>query len=165
MTQTLCRYFSLLFKQNFASHRHVCFWLSTLTNLQVMFTFRNWGFDQTVLIVSFLPTLPIHVPKVTCSAVEATAKTLSLSASRYQPSSDEYLTKARIFKLHQPPVWSFHSPAIQEDAVLRLQFLLLGFSNVFYLALPSHLLETSKPGQVWQSSIFGVYAPSAVCQL
>lgn len=48
----LSRYFSLIFKQNFALHYHNCFCVSTLIILPVTYTFRDWGFDQKVLIVS-----------------------------------------------------------------------------------------------------------------
>ena len=106
MTQTLCRYFSLLFKQNFAWHFHDCFWLSTLTTLPVTYTFRDWVFDQKLCEGSKLSFL---VPKVTCSTEPCRLRVSLCIAINHQ----RYLTKARIFKLHQPPVWSFHSPAIQ----------------------------------------------------
>jgi len=100
------RYFSLLFKQNFAWHFHDCFWLSTLTTLPVTYTFRDWVFDQKLCEGSKLSFL---VPKVTCSTEPCRLRVSLCIAINHQ----RYLTKARIFKLHQPPVWSFHSPAIQ----------------------------------------------------
>jgi hypothetical protein len=76
----------LIFKQNFALHYHDCFCVSTLIILPVTYTFRDWGFDQKVLIVSYLH-YHFSFRRFTCSTVKATAEDfVSLSASQDQPS-------------------------------------------------------------------------------
>jgi len=153
------RYFSLLFKQNFALHYHDCFWLSTLTILPVTLTYTLRTWPESFV----LPTLPFLVSKVTCSTMKATAKTFVSLSALYQPSMTISSSN---------PISHRYEASTAQRSKRRLccafNFSSSASRTSFYPHCRPIFSKQENWGQVWQSSTrskFGIYSPRVICEL